>query len=83
MDHLPSLLSPFILMLYYFPPSHIVPLRLRFSFSVVPSLDAGGTLVLVFIPTWLTNKLLTVILTITTLSAMFLSQSGHSALLLT
>lgn len=58
----------------YVPPTH--PPKLRLSSCVVLSPDAGGTLVLVFIPTWLTNRLLTVILTRTRLL------SGHSALLL-
>lgn len=71
-DHLLTLLPPFILKLYFFSR----PPKLCLSSSVVLSPDAGGTLVLVFIPTWLTNRLLTVILTRTN----FLS--GHNALLL-
>ena len=52
MDHLLTLLPPFILTLYFF--SH--PSKLCLSSSVVLSPDAGGTLVLVFIPTWLTKS---------------------------
>lgn len=51
MDHLLSLLPPFILIFYFSPP------KLFLSSSVVRSRDAGGTLVLVFIPTWLTTIL--------------------------
>lgn len=52
MDHLLTRLSPFILILHFFchPP------KLCLSSSVVLSPDAGGTLVLVFFPTWLTNS---------------------------
>lgn len=73
MDHL---LHPAVSLHFYMflPPTH--PPKLRLSSCVVLSPDAGGTLVLVFIPTWLTNRLLTVILTRTRLL------SGHSALLL-
>ncbi len=56
MDHLLTLLSPSILILYFFSCSP----KLCLSSSVVLSPDAGGTLVLVFIPTWLTNRLLTI-----------------------
>ena len=38
--------------LFLFPPFQALPCS-----SVVLSPDAGGTLVLVFIPTWLTNRL--------------------------
>lgn len=72
MDHALTLLSPFILILYFFPH----PPKLCLCSSVVLSPDAGGTLVLVFIPTWLTNRLLMAILTITN------CLSGHNALLL-
>lgn len=62
MDHLLSLLPPFILIFYFSPP------KLFLSSSVVRSRDAAGTLVLVFIPTWLTIRLLTTILTLTPVS---------------
>lgn len=70
-----DLLSPPLLP----PPAHPTFL----SSSVVLSRDAGGTLVLVFIPTWLTSRLLTTILTLTKFFCKKKKKSGDSALLLT